>query len=430
MSEINNYCNSIASNKLFSGLSPSDIGNICKHLEHESFKRGEYIIKEDEFQNKVYVLISGSAQVEIRGSKDEPIPISILTEGDFFGELSSFTGDSKRTASVVAVSNVEVLSLSSKTFDKLIIDYPDIMKNVLVNTARQLQESNKKIMYRAKMEREILEQRVKERTLKLQEKNALLQKQNAQIHKELLLAQNIQRKFLPKEFVKLKGLSIETYYLPCEELGGDICGIKKIDEERTAIYGGDVSGHGVSTSLITIYLKHLIENLAMTKNNGDIVITEPGQVLTELNKSFVRDLNDGDPSLYFTVFYAVYNSSSHSLSYSSAGIHIPPIIFRENSGNLLFKQSDFPIGHTSDNVYQTYNEKLQAGDYLLFVSDGVTEAWNGKEIFGMERLINISLEILKREKTLKVKEIHKHVEEFIRGKKPEDDMCYFSVHFE
>ncbi len=430
MKEIGNYCKSISSNKLFAGLSPSDIGNICRYLEHETFKRGEYIIREDEFQNKVYVLVTGSAQVEIKGSKDEPIPISILTEGDFFGELSSFTVDSKRTASVVAISNVEVLSLSSETFDKLIIDYPDIMKNVLINTARQLQESNKKIMYRAKMEREILEQRVKERTLKLQEKNALLQKQNAQIHKELLLAQNIQRKFLPKEFVKLKGLSIETYYLPCEELGGDICGFKNIDEKKTALYGGDVSGHGVSTSLITIYLKHLIENLAVTKDNGNTSITDPGKVLTELNKNFVRDLNEGDPSLYFTVFYAIYDSSDHNLVYSSAGIHIPPIIFRKDKGELLFNQSDFPIGHTNDNVYQTYNKKLQSGDYLLFVSDGVTEAWNGKETFGIERLIDISLEILKKEKQLRVKEIHKHVEEFIKGKTPEDDMCYFSVHFE
>ncbi len=430
MKEKLNICENISSNKLFLGLSDEHIKNICNYLEKETFNKGEYIIREEDPQNKIYMLIRGSAQVEITGSKNEQIPIRILTEGDFFGELASFTKGAKRTASIVALSKVNLLSLSTQKFDELIHNYPDIMKNVLINTARQLLESNKQIMYRSKIEREIFEQRVRERTLKLQEKNNLLKEKNEQIHKELLLAQNIQRKFLPKDRVSFKGITVESYYLPCEELGGDICGVKQIDRKRILIYGGDVSGHGVSTSLITIYLKHLIENIATSEKEGKIEITEPGDVLTRLNKSFIEDLNEGDPSLYFTVFYAIYSREEKKLSYSSAGIHVPPILFREEKDDLLFKQSDFPIGHITDNRYKTYSKKIKSGDFILFVSDGVTEAWNGKEIFGIKRLIDTTKEIIKQEKTIDIKKLHKRVENFLNGEKPLDDMCYLTIHFE
>ena len=420
----------VRKNKLFEGLNQKEIERIAPYFKIELFKKGDVIIRKDDIERKVFLIVKGNAQVQITDRDGKTVSLKILKSRDFFGEMSFFSRDAKRTASVVAISNMATITLEGKAFERITQDHPAIMKNILVNAINQLQDSNRKVLEKIKVEREILEQRIKERTLKLLEKNRLLEEKNSIIHRQLMLAQSIQKKFLPPERFTLPGLSLNTLYIPCEELGGDICGYVEFDSNVTAIYAGDVSGHGVSSALITIYLKELIDKIAITETkSGNRKPRQPGEVLTILNNSFIQDINNGNPELYFTIFYLLYDRRQPSISYSSAGIHCPPLFISKKDASLLFDLSDHPIGFVEDNTYETYRKTIERGDSLLFVSDGVVEANNGKENFGTERLMNHVEEMLKSSGRIRLADINLKVEEFSGSRVHEDDMCYLLIDF-
>ncbi len=420
----------VRKNKLFKGLKQKEIERITPYFKLELFKRGDVIIRKDDKERKVFLIVKGNAQVQIADMDGKTVPLKILKPRDFFGEMSFFSKDAKRTASVVAISDMAVITLEEESFDKITQEHPAVMKNILVNAINQLQDSNRRVLEKIEVEREILEQRIKERTLKLHEKNRLLEEKNSIIHRQLMLAQSIQKKFLPPERFNLPGLNLETLYIPCEELGGDICGYVEYDGNVTAIYAGDVSGHGVSSALVTIYLKQLIDNIAVTETKyGHRQPRQPGEVLTKLNSSFMQDINDGNPELYFTIFYLLYDRREPSISYSSAGIHCPPLFISKKDVSLLFDLSDHPIGFVEDNIYETSRKTVNRGDSLLFVSDGVVEAYNGKENFGTERLMSYVEEMLKSSGRIRLADINLKVEEFSGSNRHKDDMCYLLMDF-
>jgi len=423
-------CEKAAQNKLFRNLSKEEILSICRLLKNEHFKKNEYIIKTGEKEHKVYCIIRGNAEVlSCFGCNDE-IRLRILTEGDFFGEMSFFSEDFSRTADIKALTDLELLSLDSKAFNRIIKAYPVTMRNIIQTAVLRLQDSNKRLADKASVQHEIMNQRIKLRNERLKAANKTLAKKNREIKNELLLAGNIQKKFLPEREIKYCNLEVNSYYIPCTELGGDICGVKKIDKHRTVIYGGDVSGHGASTALLTVYLKQVIENssFAGRKKDNTIILTDPGEVLSSLNESFINEINNGNPEIYFTVFYSIIDTQKLIFEYSSAGIHCPPLVISGKKIDELFKQSDFPVGHVKDHKYKTHRSGFKKKDKLLFISDGVIEVYNGKENFGMERFKKLLKTELTKTGVLDLEKIHKKVLSFSKTKKPQDDMCYLLIH--
>lgn len=420
----------ISRNKLFSGLFKEDVKSISRLLKHENFPKGTYVIKKDDQERKVYCILKGNVEVLSNFDVYAEIRLGILTEGDFFGEMPFFTRNYTRTAHIKALTDLEVLSLDSTAFDIIIKVYPLIMQNITRTAVLRLQDSNRRFVDKAAVEQEILNQRIRQRNEKLKAANSILSRQNRETKKDILLARNIQKKFLPEKEINFPGIRISTYYRPCTELGGDICGIKRINNHQIVVYGGDVSGHGTSAALITIYLKQIIETYTLEKReDGSEQLREPGEVLTLLNTRFIEDINEGNPELYFTVFYSIIDTELSEIEYSSAGIHCSPLIISGNEAEELFKQSDFPIGHVEEHVYNSYKTGITTRNKLLFISDGVIEVYNGKEYFGMNRLKKLLYSTLKAEGKINLEEIHRKVTAFTKEKKPQDDMCYLLLDF-
>jgi sigma-B regulation protein RsbU (phosphoserine phosphatase) len=119
-----------------------------------------------------------------------------------------------------------------------------------------------------------------------------------------------------------------------------------------------------------------------------------------------------------------------SFQYSSAGIHVPPLVVTTGRASELFGQSDFPIGHVRDHEYATERASFAAGDVFLFASDGVTEARHGEEPYGMERLKSEALRIRKARGNLEVEEVVASVRAFLGEEPTRDDMCLLAMTFE
>lgn len=212
---------------------------------------------------------------------------------------------------------------------------------------------------------------------KLQEKVIL---QNKKLMDDLSLAKKLQCNLLPKANPDSR-LKFAFVYQPCEDLGGDFLDIFEVDNDHTGIYIADVSGHGLSASMLTVFLRSAIDKKTLS----------PSLALSKLYEDF-NNSNFGQEA-YITVFYAIINLKDHTIKYSNAGHNVCPIIFNPEDPN-RFEQLMIPGTPISNWFEKTdYKEKdlsLMKGDRLFFCTDGVIELKNKKgDQFGEDRIRNI-----------------------------------------
>jgi CRP-like cAMP-binding protein len=115
-----------------------------------AFKPGEWIIREGERSQLVYVVLEGAYRVEQAAARIEEGP-SVLAgircdPGSFsvIGEMACL-GEDVRTASVVATEETRVLCLDPAHVDRIIQDYPNLTRVLLRQFAARLQEANLRI---------------------------------------------------------------------------------------------------------------------------------------------------------------------------------------------------------------------------------------------------------------------------------------------
>ena len=414
----------LTQNNLMKGLGVKQVQKIAGMLTVENFPPGASIMRQSEPPDRVYLIARG--RVEVRGNLpgSEESGIAELGPGSFIGEMSAIMGAELHSATVAAVTPVTAFSLTNAQLIGLLDEFPSMNRNILSSLILQLQGLNNRWLETMRVEKQVLERKVRERTQELEEVGA-------RVRRELALAQNIQRNLLPEKRRSYPGISICTDYIPCEELGGDITGVFQIDETRLGVYGGDVCGHGVYAAMVMSYVKKLIEtSVKRILLNRQYVVKPPGAVLTAINQSFINEISQGDPEIYLTLFLGVLDIRRLTFEHSSAGIHVSPVVLSQGKATLLFEQSDFPIGHVRDHEYATLRGPFSAGDVFLFVSDGVVEAEHGGETFGMERLKSEALRVMRESGAMDVDAGVGSVRDFLGGEPPQDDMCLLTISFE
>lgn len=111
-------------NSLFAALSKEEFGAIVDHLEPIGFQDGERMVAEGEKGDAMYLLSSGAGRV-IKEVEGQAVLLGILSEGEFFGEMSLLISG-PRSASVFAVGPTEVLRLKSADLFEITKTYPRI----------------------------------------------------------------------------------------------------------------------------------------------------------------------------------------------------------------------------------------------------------------------------------------------------------------
>jgi len=434
-------------NQLARGLTGSDVRRMAGLFRAERFAVGETICGESS-ADRLFLVSEGrvrlgdriagsqvgveprpSVGVEPRPSVGvEPRPsdelaLAQIEAGGFFGEWSLFP-DQARRHTARAVTDVKGLSASGVELGALLRRFPRLAGKVLANVSLSLARRHDQLAEDLRLDRLEVERKAEERALEYEASHR-------RIRRELALAQSIQRNLLPERRKSYPGVTVAAEYLPCDELGGDITGVYQIDERRLGVYGGDICGHGVYAAMVMSYVKKLIEtSFKRMFINRQYVVKPPGAILTSINESFMQEISQSDPEIYFTLFLGVLDTRQLTFEYSSAGIHVPPLVISKGSAQRLFDISDYPIGHVRGHEYQTSRSTFASGDGFLFVSDGVIEAVRGVESFGMERLMAEAQKIIQEAGTLDLDRLMASVREFLGGEPPLDDMCFLTLSFE
>jgi phosphoserine phosphatase RsbU/P len=163
---------------------------------------------------------------------------------------------------------------------------------------------------------------------------------------------------------------------PSGHVGGDLAGCFAINARRLALYSVDVSGHGVASAMMTVRLAGLLsatlpeQNIALTAGHaGRHEAWPPELVAARFNRMMIEDLQVDQ---YFTMAYAEIDLVTGRGSLVQAG-HPHPVILRADGGLERLGAGGLPVGLVAGAAYDRVEFRLERGDRLLLVSDGITE---------------------------------------------------------
>ncbi|EEB35338.1 stage II sporulation protein E [Anaerococcus hydrogenalis DSM 7454] len=207
---------------------------------------------------------------------------------------------------------------------------------------------------------------------------------NRKMLEDIRFVRKIQSNILPKN--KVYGdIKLEGRYLPSNDVSGDLFDIIKIDKDKYSFYIADVMGHGVKSSIMTMFVKLSIA--AIFERHP---FYSPGQVLKKLREEFVKlDMNS---SQYFTVWIGIFDCKNNTLTFSNAGHNCPPLhlINKKSYVEKLVVSGRMISNIIEQNIYQEVTINLNPKDKILFYTDGIIESKDiGKNEYSVERLMKI-----------------------------------------
>ena len=231
------------------------------------------------------------------------------------------------------------------------------------------------------------------------------------LEKELALAAQIQRDFLPKASPQMEGFEVAGLNLPCFEVGGDYFDYIPIDQERMGLAVADVSGKGVSAALLMASLRASLH----TEINPRFDL---GAMAARLN-DFVN--SSSAAGNFITFVFCELHLGTGEVRYVNAG-HNPPAILNGRGKAERLAPCGLCLGMFPSSTYKVQSTKLEKGDVLLMFTDGLTECRNkdGRE-FGEEQLLDLLRRNLRRPAQEILEALQDRFQEFTAGVDPFDD---------
>ncbi|MEI6350944.1 MAG: SpoIIE family protein phosphatase [Verrucomicrobiota bacterium] len=214
----------------------------------------------------------------------------------------------------------------------------------------------------------------------VQTTNALQEQRQAQqrAQRELEIASSIQQSLLPRTFPDNGNYRVHGICQSAQEVGGDYFDALELPDGGILLVIADVMGKGVPAALLATVLRTAIHgrlNLA----------SQPGQLLTEVNRQIAGDLSRLD--MFITAQVAYLSCKEHTLLLANAG-HCPLLHCQAGSNQVVQSQcGGIPLGVLEDFEYPTESHSIDKGDRLVFLTDGLYEVENaGKQMLGIEAL--------------------------------------------
>ena len=209
------------------------------------------------------------------------------------------------------------------------------------------------------------------------EQHETLVASNRKMTNDLEVARTLQLSILRDQLPDVPGYRFSSVFMPCETLGGDMYDCFKLGDDKIAMYIADVSGHGVMSAMLTVYLRQ--EIFSQFKKHSS-----PDEVLYGLYESYL-DLNI-DSSVYITAFVAVIDLKTGRLSCTNAGHSVAPILF-DGSDTHEILSAGMPVCSWQEPEFSRFEEKLLPGGRLLLYTDGLDDVHlSDQTVIGLKKL--------------------------------------------
>lgn len=195
-----------------------------------------------------------------------------------------------------------------------------------------------------------------------------LQRQNDVLRKDLEVARSLQHSMLIDELPQVDNLAISTLYKPCDSVGGDFYDFFKIGEDKLLFYMADVSGHGVSAAMLTVFFAQAVSQLMYNRKQ----MIMPSEIIKQVWSRFIG--LGLEEHLYITSWVGVLDNKTGELTYCNAG-HIASPVIAAKDGYKRIEMPGFPIsGWIEEPEFKSESIILEKETKLLLFTDGLTDA--------------------------------------------------------
>lgn len=231
---------------------------------------------------------------------------------------------------------------------------------------------------------------------------------------ELQIAETIQMGLLPAEPPRVPGVDIYGMCKSAKNVGGDYFDYFPSENGVIDLIVADVSGHSIGSALMMAISRSVLRSVIHQSNS-------PSEILARTNRLLFSDLDRA--GLFISLFLAQYNPRTHWLTYANAG-HPPLLVYKAKEKRVLELDAEgMIIGVLEEVDFEEKNLHLEAGDIVLFYTDGIVEATNiYNEQFGQERLAEI-IKIFHDESAEKiVHNLYNQLDIFVQRREQNDDV--------
>lgn len=209
-----------------------------------------------------------------------------------------------------------------------------------------------------------------------------LQVEKQRLDLDLALASDVQQMLLPREMPELPGVEIDARYLAAQKVSGDFYDVIPLEGGRFGFAVADVSGKGISASLLMAICRTQLRNIAPR-------CASPAAVLAELNRALAGDMRDG---MFITMIYGVADVARGSITFARAG-HELPLLAAPAAGSTVacefIGSEGMALGIVDADTFAAIiadrTVPFAAGSMFVLYTDGLSEAPNseGKEFGGV-----------------------------------------------
>mgnify|MGYP001228424649 CR=1 FL=1 len=197
------------------------------------------------------------------------------------------------------------------------------------------------------------------------------------IDRDLSEACKLQQSLVKERFRSFGNAQVSLMLRPSGHVGGDLVGFFPINARRVGLYGIDVSGHGITSALMTARLAGYLsgsspdQNIALIQSEFGIYDARPpAELASYLNELVLEEMKTES---YFTLIYADVDLISGKVEIVQAG-HPYPAVQRANGTVEYLGVGGLPVGLIEGASYDQVSTVLTPGDRLFLMSDGITEA--------------------------------------------------------
>ena len=263
---------------------------------------------------------------------------------------------------------------------------------------------------------------------KLENKSEELESAYESIEENIQRARRLHRHFFPNSFPEMEEVQLDAFYEPADKIGSDYYNFVKINNQLI-IYVVDVSGSGISGAFINIFIRQKINRFLYVEEGVERKRISPKEMLNFLAEEF---LQENFPEEYYICFYVcVLDLETKQLTYSNAGIQVPPALIKNGELESL-TLGGLPISRMIDIELLSYEEETVLFDEnatLVIATDGLVESVeNGNgNMYGIERF----QEIVRNYYFLPPKQlknvINSDIQPIIDAEYPNDDITYVII---
>lgn len=272
-----------------------------------------------------------------------------------------------------------------------------------------------------------LERRVRERTQQLEAQNreldrarSVLERMNSSFEAELDMAKKVQQGILPKSLPELPGWDVAAECLPTGKVGGDFYDVVRLSDDEIFVLIADVSGHGVSSALVTAMAK-----MAFQRHLEPGRFTSLSEIFAQVNEQ-LRTVIHTDH--YLTAFAAHIRLSDGHMRYCRVCHPYPYLVRADSSVESLTMRGGFFLGMFDNSAYVEEETVLNPGDFLLIYTDGINESFDpdGHQ-YGRTRLETVTRAWASQGASEAVGGILSDRDAYARGRIPNDDITIIAL---